>query len=181
MIQITLEDSITSSRNNADDRHALLESDRLAYLSFRVGEHGYAVDLLQIREVRSLPQLTRVAHAPSYVLGVISLRGEIVPVIDLKKRFSLAQSQSSATPLVVVSEVEGRKVAMLVDSVNEVVSVSAQEIQSIPRTTMAIDMKYLLGMVQHESQVLLLLDLRKILTPSELHNVSEAIEERIPA
>ncbi len=152
---------------------AITEQERIAHLSFNLGEHRYAVNLLHIREVRAMPKLTRVAHAPDYVLGVTSLRGEIIPVLDLKTRFSLPENTGqSDAGLLIVSEMEQRKVAVKVDAVHDVISVAEQEIQSIPRTAMAIDIKYLHGMVQHDGQVILLIDLQKILSPDELHAVS---------
>jgi purine-binding chemotaxis protein CheW len=154
------------------------QADNQSFLTFKVAGHTYAVSLLQIREVRTAVHMTRVAHAPSYVLGVTSVRGEIVPVIDLKERFKLPRDQvESSQQLVLISELESRKVGIQVDSVLDVVSIQQAAIQAVPRTTMAIDIRYLIGMTQFGEQVVLLIDLQKVLQPEELHAVAEATEE----
>lgn len=154
------------------------QTDGESFLTFKVSSHTYAVSLLQIREVRTGAHLTRVAHAPSYVVGVTSVRGEIVPVIDLKDRFKLNREQvESGQELVLISELQSRKVGIQVDSVLDVVTIASTAIQAVPRTTMAIDIQYLIGMTQLGEQVVLLIDLHKILQPEELHAVAEATEE----
>jgi purine-binding chemotaxis protein CheW len=147
--------------------------DTQSHLMFNLAKQLYAVNLTSIREVRKMPRLTRVAHAPDYVLGVGSVRGEIVPVIDLKKRFDFGadfESKISAEDqLILITEIDGRKAAVTVDSISEVVHISQSQISAIPKTTMAIDIKYLQGLVQHEGKVVLLVDLQKIMAPEELH------------
>jgi purine-binding chemotaxis protein CheW len=146
-----------------------------SHLTFYLADQLYAVNLTSIREVRKMPRLTRVAHAPAYVLGVGSVRGEIVPVVDLKKRFDFSTATefesalSNENQLIVITEIDGRKAAVTVDSISEVVAISKSQISAIPKTTMAIDIKYLQGLVQHEGKVVLLVDLQKIIAPEELH------------
>lgn len=153
-------------------------ADSQSFLTFKVSGHTYAVSLLQIREVRTGAHLTRVAHAPSYVVGVTSLRGEIVPVIDLKERFNLNREKvAGRQDLVLISELESRKVGIQVDSVLDVISIHSAAIQTVPRTTMAIDIRYLIGMTQLGEQVVLLIDLQKVLQPEELHAVARVTEE----
>jgi purine-binding chemotaxis protein CheW len=165
---------IGPARANEDNEGKDAES----FLSFQIADHLYAVNLLQIREVRKAAALTRVAHAPSYVLGVGSIRGEIVPVIDLKERFGIKHNlPDEVQRLVLITELAGRKVGIQVDAVHSVVSISMAAVQAIPKTTMAIDLKYLVGMIEHEAQMLLLLDLEKILRPEELHAMREAVED----
>ncbi len=154
------------------------QADSQSFLTFKVSGHTYAVSLLQIREVRTGTHLTRVAHAPSYVVGVTSVRGEIVPVINLKERFKLNRDElESPQELVLISELESRKVGIQVDSVLDVISIHSGAIQAVPRTTMAIDIRYLIGMTQIGEQVVLLIDLQKILQPEELHAVTRATDE----
>jgi purine-binding chemotaxis protein CheW len=151
-----------------------------SHLTFSLANQTYAVNLKSIREVRKMPPLSRVAHAPSYILGVGSIRGEIVPVVDLKKRFDLgisADYQTAKTSghneqLILVTEIEGKRAAVTVDSISDVEQFSSTQISTIPKTAMAIDLKYLRGMVQHGEKVLLLIDLEKILEPDELHQLS---------
>jgi purine-binding chemotaxis protein CheW len=157
----------------------VMVDDAQSHLTFFLANQLYAVNLTSIREVRKMPRLTRVAHAPDYILGVGSVRGEIVPTVDLKKRFGLSigtvTSQAPmATPrpedqLILITEIDGRRAAVTVDSISEVITISKNQISPIPKTAMAIDIKYLHGLVQHEGKVLLLVDLQKIMDPDELH------------
>jgi purine-binding chemotaxis protein CheW len=148
-----------------------------SHLTFYLANQLYAVNLTSIREVRKMPRLTRVAHAPAYILGVGSVRGEIVPVVDLKKRFDFATNMelntliSQENQLILITEIDGRKAAITVDSISEVVAISKTQISAIPKTMMAIDIKYLQGLVQHDGKVVLLVDLQKIMAPEELHAI----------
>ncbi len=155
-----------------------IAEDAQSHLTFSLANQTYAVNLISIREVRKMPRLTRVAHAPGYILGVGSIRGEIVPVVDLRRRFAIqepandltSQSDKAADRLILITEIDGKRAAVTVDSISEVIAFSKEKINAIPRTAMAIDLKYLHGMVQYEDKVLLLIDLEKILEPDELHS-----------
>jgi purine-binding chemotaxis protein CheW len=171
---------VSNDTSDFGQQTKLVSEDSTSHLTFSLANQIYAVSLTSIREVRKMPPLTRVAHAPSYILGVGSIRGEIVPVVDLKKRFAIQPvAQEAKTPnvikdqLILITEIEGRRAAVTVDSISEVVTFSKLQISAIPKTAMAIDLKYLHGMVQFEEKVLLLVDLEKILEPDELHSFSE--------
>jgi purine-binding chemotaxis protein CheW len=176
---------VNTGENTFNHQARAVAEDTESHLTFTLANQTYAVSLTSIREVRKMPPLTRVAHAPSYILGVGSVRGEIVPVVDLKKRFAIEKSiddlAASSTRmldrLILVTEIDGKRAAVTVDSISEVVLFSKTQISEIPKTTMAIDLKYLHGMVQHEDKVLLLIDLEKILEPDELHSSLAQVAE----
>jgi purine-binding chemotaxis protein CheW len=169
---------INTGANSFDLQAKANAEDTESHLTFTLAKQTYAVSLTSIREVRKMPPLTRVAHAPNYILGVGSIRGEIVPVVDLRKRFSIdisaeelaMSSNLMQDKLILITEIDGKRAAVTVDSISEVVIFSKSQISEIPKTTMAIDLKYLHGIVQHEGNVLLLIDLEKILEPDELHS-----------
>jgi purine-binding chemotaxis protein CheW len=169
---------VNTSANPFNTPASTSTEDNESHLTFTLAKQTYAVSLTSIREVRKMPPLTRVAHAPSYILGVGSVRGEIVPVVDLRKRFSIeinaeelaTSSNSLRDRLILITEIDGKRAAVTVDSISEVAMFSKSQISEIPKTAMAIDLKYLHGMVQHEGTVLLLIDLEKILEPDELHS-----------
>jgi purine-binding chemotaxis protein CheW len=168
---------VNSDANVLNGKVIAAAEETQSHLTFSLASQTYAVNLKSIREVRKMPPLSRVAHAPSYILGVGSIRGEIVPVVDLKKRFDLGISADYQTggddqQLILVTEIEGKRAAVTVDSISEVEQFSSTQISAIPKTAMAIDLKYLRGMVQHGEKVLLLIDLEKILEPDELHQLS---------
>jgi purine-binding chemotaxis protein CheW len=166
MIQVTIQNnSTTDYANELDDANA-----SRSFLCFFLCGQQYAIDLIDIREVKPMPgpeQLTRVAHAPSYVKGVANLRGNIVPIIDLKLRFGLFNESEQS--LLIVTEIEGKRVAIAVDEVKEVTRVLNTQIQSIPRTAMALDVKYLNGMINTIEGMVLILNIGFLLKPEELH------------
>jgi purine-binding chemotaxis protein CheW len=148
MINIEVNDAAARQTSAAKAQ----SNDAQSHLMFWLDQQLYAVNLTSIREVRKVPPLTRV-------------------VIDLKTRFCLpSTSESSIEKLIIITEVNGRRAAVTVDSISEVFSVSKSQISAIPKTAMAIDIKYLKGMVQHDGHILLLVDLEKILEPEELHS-----------
>jgi purine-binding chemotaxis protein CheW len=178
MLKISVQSSPQSQR--AVEQASKLDDDitTVPFLIFKIATHLYAVNLLQVREVRTISMMTRVAHAPPYVVGVTGIRGEIIPVINLKKRFNLdSHPNESDKGLVLISEMDARKVGIQVDSVQEVIEINMAVVQAVPRTTMAIDIQYLVGMAQVDGQVVLLVDLQKILQPEELHAVAMSVDE----
>jgi purine-binding chemotaxis protein CheW len=175
MIQISIENSGNTTLQASS--HPVAEESR-SFLCFFLAGQQYAIDLLNIREVRPLPTLTRVVHSPDYILGVANLRGEIVPVVDLKKRFGLATtseldqsaSKVAASTLLIVTEMDSKRVAITVDEIREVCQVYPSDIKSIPRTTLAMDIKYLSGMLQTDHGMVLILDVAYVLSHEELHS-----------
>jgi purine-binding chemotaxis protein CheW len=169
---------VNTSANSFDPQSKTSADDTESHLTFTLADQTYAVSLTSIREVRKMPPLTRVAHAPNYILGVGSIRGEIVPIVDLRKRFAIEMNAEGLTTsmnrmqdrLILITEIDAKRAAVTVDSISEVAKFSKSQMSEIPKTTMAIDLKYLHGMVQHEGKVLLLIDLKKILEPEELHS-----------
>jgi purine-binding chemotaxis protein CheW len=146
---------------------------RAAHLAFMLCGQLYAADLRDIIEVRQLPALTRVAHAPAYILGVASMRGEIVPVVDLRIRFALPTNEgdtAATSSLILVTEIEGKRTAVMVDAISDVIDIDPAQISKIPKSTMAVDIRYLKGMVQIEEKVMLIIDVTKLLTFEELHD-----------
>ncbi len=178
MIQISIENSGNSTLQASSNDVA--EESR-SFLCFFLAGQQYAIDLLNIREVRPLPTLTRVVHSPDYILGVANLRGEIVPVVDLKKRFGFTRvsdldqsaSKKEGSTLLVVTEIDAKRVAITVDEIREVCQVYPSDIKEIPRTTLAMDIKYLSGMLQIDNEMILILDVAYVLSHEELH--SEAL------
>jgi purine-binding chemotaxis protein CheW len=178
MIQISIENSGNSTLQASSQ--AAAEESR-SFLCFFLAGQQYAIDLLNIREVRPLPTLTRVVHSPDYILGVANLRGEIVPVVDLKKRFGFTKvsdldhsaSKAAESTLLIVTEIDAKRVAITVDEIREVCQVYPSDIKAIPRTTLAMDIKYLSGMLQTGNGMILILDVAHVLSHEELH--SEAL------
>ncbi len=147
------------------------------YLSFRLGNERYAVGVLRVREIIRPTALTATPGMPAHCLGVINLRGRIIPVTDLRRRFGLGEADTQEKACIIVTELnlaDGTLLAMglFVDAVEEVLQVSADEIQQPPRFGGGLETEHLLGMALTRGQVTSLLDLDRLLVASDLSALS---------
>lgn len=143
------------------------------FVEFKLGEEEYGVDILQVKTIERMMPITRVPKAPHFVEGVINLRGEVVPVIDLKKRFSLPQGEITDNTRIIIVTVEDLTVGMIVDSATEVIQLSEEDIEPAPSITGGIDSNFLDGVGKLDGKLLILLNLSKILKPQELEQLSQ--------
>ena len=146
-----------------------IASDELLQLvTFRLGAEEYAVGVAQVQEIVRLTAITAVPRSPACVEGVINLRGRIVPVIDLARRFGLPAQPRSKDARIIITSLEGRTVGMLVDAVAEVLRLPASAIEPPPEVLAAgISADFLRGIGQLEDRLLILLDLPRLLTSRE--------------
>jgi purine-binding chemotaxis protein CheW len=137
------------------------------YLTFRLGEESYGIAVLKIREIIRLTPITAVPQVPDYVKGVINLRGKVLPVVDLRTKFRLADVASSERTCIVVVQVElpsrGKALmGLIVDGVEEVVHLAAQDIEATPNFGASLDTQYILGMAKVKNVVKALLDIDRV-------------------
>ncbi|WP_296314511.1 chemotaxis protein CheW [Pseudomonas sp.] len=148
--------------------HTLHEAERIAavsqtgMLTFKLGAEHYAIDILKVQEIRGYETVTRIANAPAAVKGVINLRGNIVPIIDMRIRFNLPQSTYDDFTVVIIVNVGARVVGMVVDGVSDVVSLSPDQIQPGP-TMAAINQSCITGLGTLDDRMLILLDVHALL------------------
>lgn len=143
------------------------------FVEFKLGEEEYGVDILQVKTIERMMPVTRVPKAPSFVEGVINLRGEIVPVIDLKKRFDLPPSQITDNTRIIIVSLEDITVGMIVDSATEVIQLPQEAIEPAPNITGGIDSSFLDGVGKLNGKLLILLNLSKVLKPQEVNQLSQ--------
>ena len=147
------------------------------YLTVNLAQEEYAIDILAVREIRGWTQVTRIPQAPHYVLGVLNLRGAIVPVLDLRLRFGLEREEYSATTVTVIITVAGRHFGVVVDGVSDVLDVDANQIKPVPDMGTAVDTEYLKGLTSVGQRMVLLLDVDKLLQPQD----AQMLEAALPA
>ena len=138
------------------------------YLSFTLGQEQYGVDILKVQEIRGYDQVTRVPDAPDYIKGVINLRGTIVPVIDLRLKLRLENAGYDAFTVMIVLNVEQRVVGIVVDSVSDVIELSAEQIRPTPEFGAAVDTRFINGIGTQDERMLILLDIETLLDTAEL-------------
>lgn len=147
----------------------------LQWVTFQLDKETYGINVLQVREVLRVSDITPVPGAPGYVLGIINLRGNVVTVLDTRKRFDLPAKDCDEASRIVIIEAAGQVVGILVDSVAEVVYLRSSEIESAPTLTGGEgSARYIYGVHSHDNELLILVDLNKLLTEEEWHEVMEA-------
>jgi purine-binding chemotaxis protein CheW len=147
---------------------------------FRLGKELYGVNIASVQEIVRVPEMTEVPDAPVFLEGVINLRGRIVPVVDLRKRLNLPTAGKTKASRVLVTESEGKAVGLLVDAASEVLKISIEAIDEPPEMISAIGVEYIIGVAKLEDRLIIILDLRKILSLEDIKKV-EAVRRQITA
>ena len=144
------------------------EQERMQLVSFNLENEEYGVEVLKVREIIRMPNITRVPNTPHYVEGVINLRGKVIPIISLRKRFNLDMSETDSRTRIMVMDMTNNLTGFVVDSVAEVIRISSDEIQPAPPVVSGnIDQECLSGVINRADRLLVLLDLEKMFSPEE--------------
>lgn len=134
---------------------------------FRLGKEEYGVDIQQVREIIKVTDITRVPKAPDFLEGVINLRGQITPVLDLRKRLDFPEAERGEDTRIIVTEVGKNVVGMIVDSVSEVHRLPEKNIDPTPTISTEVGTEFIKGVGKMGDRLLILLDLKKILSKKE--------------
>ncbi len=134
---------------------------------FMVGEQYYAIDIMKIKQIIRPLKVTALPYAPEFIEGVVNLRGVVIPVMDMRKRFGMNQDQEVVEPKVIIVSVERHIVGIIVDDVLEVLTVSRSQIQPPPQLVKGIHSEYLSGVCKYEDDILLILNLDELLSSEE--------------
>jgi len=145
----------------------------LQWVTYRLGEETYGINVMQVQEVLRYTEIAPVPGAPDYVLGIINLRGNVVTVIDTRSRFGLPPSETTDNTRIVIIESDEQVVGILVDSVAEVVYLKTSEIDSAPNVGTEESAKFIQGVSNRDGELLILVDLNKLLTDDEWDEVSK--------
>lgn len=144
------------------------DADNSEFLTFALGEEEYGVDILKVQEIRGYDAVTRLPDAPDYIKGVINLRGTIVPVIDMRLKFRLANADYTAVTVMIVLNVSDRIVGIVVDSVSDVIRLGGDQIRPVPELGATIDRQFLTGIGTLDERMLILLDIERLMTSTEM-------------
>ncbi|MCG8017781.1 MAG: chemotaxis protein CheW [Candidatus Thiodiazotropha sp. 'RUGA'] len=144
----------------------------IQFVTFILMDEVYGINVMQVQEVLRVTEIAPVPGAPSYVLGIVNLRGNVVTVIDTRKRFGLPSVEVSDNSRIVVIESEKQVVGILVDAVAEVVELREDEIDAAPNVGTDESSRYIQGVATQEGRLLILVDLNKLLTDEEWQEIS---------
>ena len=144
---------------------------------FDLATEAYGVDIGAVREIIRMQDITKVPRCPEFVEGIINLRGNVIPVVDLRKRFSLMISERSKDNRIVVVDISGHDIGVVVDAVTEVLRITSDSVAPPSSVITTTDSAYLLGIAKVESRLIILLDLEKVFSDDEIGVLDEAGEE----
>ena len=137
------------------------------FVSFRLGKEEYGIPILRVQEIIRFEALTRVPQSADYIEGVLNLRGQIIPVVDLRRRFGLPSLDRNSSTRIIVVEIDQARFGILVDSVNEVRSIASDEIDPAPPLGGQIDAEYIEGMAKLDQGLVILLDIDSVFRTEE--------------
>ena len=137
-------------------------------IAFRIGRQEFCVDIMSVREIRGWTPATPLPRSPGYMKGVINLRGTIVPVIDLRLKLRLDNARYDAFTVMIVLNVEDRVVGIVVDSVSDVIPLSAEQIRPTPEFGAAVDTRFISGIGTQDDRMLILLDIETLLDSADM-------------
>ena len=142
-------------------------ADTIQVVSFKLGSEEYGVDIAQVQEINRMVAITHVPRAPQFMEGVINLRGQLIPIIDLRTRFGMPRAEHTKNTRIVVTEIGTKRVGMVVDSVSEVLRLPVDQIEAAPDMITGVDTEYIRGVGKIEDRLIVLLDLARIISGAE--------------
>jgi purine-binding chemotaxis protein CheW len=153
-----------------------VDSHASEFLTFRLGQESYGIEILKVQEIRGYETPTSIANAPAFIKGVINLRGVIVPILDLRIKFKLGQVSYDEFTVAIILNIAGRVVGVVVDAVSDVLTLSSEAIRPTPEFASAtFDTKYITGLGTIDEQMIILLDIEKLMTGADMALVDGAV------
>lgn len=159
--------------SNAHDVEAMAKADTAPYVTFSLADEIYAIDVLQVQEVLKVTEIAPVPGVPQYILGIINLRGNVVTVIDARRRMGLEEREPDAASRIVIIDVDHQNVGILVDSVSEVVRISPDAIETAPEVGNDDSNRFIQGVTSTEDGLTILVDLNRLLSDEEWAQLRE--------
>ncbi len=152
------------------------------FLTFVLDNEVYGIEILKVREIRDLMDITTVPQTPVYMKGVINLRGKVIPIINLRSKFSMPEEERTRQTCVIVVDINGQsntlqQVGIIVDSVSEVLDINSGEIEDAPQFGQKIDSNFILGLGKTDERIIILLDIEEVLTIEDLEVVEQITKE----
>ena len=146
-------------------------------VTFQLGEELYGINIMDVKEIVRVQHVRAIPNAPSYVEGIFHLRNEIIPIINLHKRFHLKKiTLSEEDELLsgfIILDIDGMKLGVIIDKVSRVVTIEREDVQPPPQMTSGIGAEYIQGVVRQENEYLVILNIRDLFNPKELQKIAE--------
>ncbi|RPH46724.1 MAG: chemotaxis protein CheW [Burkholderiales bacterium] len=144
------------------------------YLTFRLGEEEYGIDILKVQEIRGYEQPTRIANAPAFIKGVVNLRGVIVPIVDLRLKFNLGSAEYNDFTVVIILNLGARVVGIVVDSVSDVMELAPEQIRPAPEVGAAVEADFITGLGTLNDRMLILIEIERLMSAADMALAEQA-------
>jgi len=138
------------------------------YLTFRLDQEEYGIDILKVQEIRGYEKPTRIANAPEFIKGVVNLRGTIVPIVDMRLKFNCAKAEYNTFTVVIILNLRNRIVGIVVDSVSDVMELAPENLKAAPEMESSVDSAAVVGLGSVGDRMLILLDIEKLMSSLEM-------------
>jgi purine-binding chemotaxis protein CheW len=145
------------------------------FLTFTLGAEEYGMDILKVQEIRGYDAVTAIANTPSFIKGVINLRGIIVPIVDLRIKFNLGNVTYNELTVVIILNLGTRVVGVVVDSVSDVLTLAQDQIKAAPSLSTSLDTRYIMGLGTVDQRMLILVDIEKLMSSKDMELMEEAV------
>jgi len=143
------------------------------FLTFTLGPEEYGIDILKVQEIRGYDAVTTIANTPNFIKGVINLRGIIVPIVDMRIKFKLENVSYDQLTVVIILNLASRVVGMVVDGVSDVIALTPEQIKTAPQFGATLDTQYLMGLGTVDERMLILVDIEKLMSSSDMELVDK--------
>lgn len=148
-------------------------SDLSRFIEFSLGKEDYAIPLLMVREVISVPETTPIPKSPAHFLGIMNLRGQVISVVDLRKKLKVDARQDKEEAVIIV-DIGGMNIGVVVDSINKVLAFSSEEVSEVPEIENQINTHFIFGVYKKENSLTVLLDIAKVLDLKDMEAINSA-------
>ena len=139
----------------------------LQIVCFKIGNEEYGIDILQVQEIQKVPKILQLPFSPEHILGVVDLRGKVIPIVDLGKKFGMLANASKSSRIIIV-DISGKRIGLSIDSVSNVIKIDTDKIDPPPPVVKGIASKYIVGVAKLKSGFVVVLDINQIFSLDEL-------------
>jgi len=176
----TLLDDPKAAQTSGEEAIPTIDNEESKYLTFKLTNEEYGVEILKVREIIGVMNITAVPQMPVYMKGVINLRGKVIPVVDLRLKFGLQELEYTEQTCIIVVDV-GKEIGIIVDTVSEVLDITSDNVEPSPSMGGSVDTSFILGMGKVGDSVKILLDIDKVLTTDEIVEVMAVANAEAPS
>ncbi|MEO5795199.1 MAG: chemotaxis protein CheW [Rhodoferax sp.] len=152
----------------AMERSGALTTAAREYLTFRLSQEEYGIDILKVQEIRGYEPPTRIANAPTFIKGVVNLRGTIVPIVDMRLKFNCSEAEYNSFTVVIILNLRTRIVGIVVDSVSDVLELQPESVKAAPDIDSVVDNSCILGLGSVSDRMLILLDIERLMSGPDM-------------